>query len=60
MLICLSETAKHLEPLKGGKIPIEVLSRSKDPEQNAKQFERCLELIKSSGVRRVLPCALML
>lgn len=51
MLICLSETAKHLEPLKGGKIPIEVLSRSKDPEQNAKQFERCLELIKSSGVR---------
>jgi hypothetical protein len=43
-------TAKHLEPLKGGKIPLEVLVRGKDAEQNAKHFEKCLEVIKSSGV----------
>lgn len=43
--------AKYLESLKGGKTPIEILKWSKDQEQNAKQFEKCLELIKSSGVR---------
>ncbi|KAI4288662.1 MAG: hypothetical protein L6R35_002080 [Caloplaca aegaea] len=48
-VVTTTKKAKHLEPLKGGKIPIEVLSRSKDSEQNAKQFEKCLEVIKSSG-----------
>lgn len=43
--------AKHLEGLKGGKIPIEILSRTKDAEQNAKHFESCLDLIKKSGAR---------
>ena len=42
--------AKHLEPLKGGKVPIEILVRGKDAEQNAKQFEKCLEVIKGAGV----------
>ena len=42
--------AKHLEPLKGGKVPLEILVRGKDPEQNAKQFEKCLDLIKGAGV----------
>ena len=44
-------SAKHLEPLKGGKIGLEILVRGKDQEQNAKQLEQCLDVIKSSGVR---------
>lgn len=47
--------AKHLEGLKGGKTPLEILIRGKDPEQNAKHFEKCLDLIKTSGVRRLPP-----
>ncbi|KAI9729207.1 MAG: FACT complex subunit spt16 [Cirrosporium novae-zelandiae] len=44
------DLAKHLEPLKkGGKIPLEILVRNKDPEHNAKQFEKCLNIIKSAG-----------
>ena len=27
--------------------------RGKDAEQNAKQFEKCLDLIKSAGVRKI-------
>lgn len=53
-LKCYSPTAKHLEGLKGGKTPLEILVRGKDPEQNAKHFERCLDLIKTSGVCPVL------
>ncbi|MCJ1250008.1 FACT complex subunit spt16 [Trapelia coarctata] len=41
--------AKHLEPLKGGKIPLEILVRGKDAEQNAKHWEKCLEVIKGAG-----------
>ena len=44
-----NHAAKHLEPLKGGKIPIEILVRGKDAEQNVKQFQRCLEILKESG-----------
>ena len=32
-------------------MPLEILVRGKDPEQNAKQFEKCLDLIKGAGVR---------
>lgn len=42
--------ASYLEPLKGGKVPIEILVRGKDPEENKKQFESCLENIKKAGV----------
>lgn len=42
--------AKHLEPLKGGKIPLEILVRGKDAEQNEKLFNKITDLIKSSGV----------
>jgi hypothetical protein len=38
-----------LEPLKGGSIPIEILIRGKDTEQNAKHFEKCLNIIKGAG-----------
>lgn len=49
-LIRRFRAAKHLEPLKGGRIPIEILIRGKDAEQNAKQFEKCLDTIKAAGV----------
>jgi hypothetical protein len=42
--------AKHLEPLQGGKIPVEIFVTSKDPEQKAKALESCLDIIKNSGV----------
>ena len=46
-------TAKHLEPLKGGKVPVEILVRNpKDTEQNNKHFEKCLDVIKGAGVRQ--------
>ncbi|KAL8900143.1 MAG: hypothetical protein Q9192_001228 [Flavoplaca navasiana] len=48
-IVTTVKKAKHLEGLKGGKTPLEILVRGKDPEQNAKHFERCLDLIKTSG-----------
>ena len=42
--------AKHLELLKGGKVPVEILVRGKDSDQNAKHFEKCLDVIKGAGV----------
>ncbi|KAF2104682.1 SPT16-domain-containing protein [Rhizodiscina lignyota] len=42
-------TAAYLEPLKGGKVPVEIYVRGKDAEQNAKQFETCVEVIKAGG-----------
>jgi hypothetical protein len=50
MLIQTLFLAKHLEPLKGGPIPIEVLIRGKDSEQNTMHFEKCLAAIKGAGV----------
>lgn len=47
----LTSVAKHLEPLKGGKFPLEVLIRGKDAEQNEKLFTKITDVIKSSGVR---------
>ncbi|RAQ49895.1 transcription elongation complex subunit (Cdc68) [Aspergillus flavus] len=52
----LLNVAKHLEPLKGGKIPVEILVTSKDPEEKSRSFEKCLEVIKNAGKRvGVLP-----
>ncbi|PIG79931.1 transcription elongation complex subunit (Cdc68) [Aspergillus arachidicola] len=52
----LLNVAKHLEPLKGGKIPVEILVTSKDPDEKTRSFEKCLEVIKSAGKRvGVLP-----
>lgn len=42
--------ASFLEPLKGGKVPLEVLVRGKDADENAKQMEQCIDLIKKAGV----------
>lgn len=49
-MLVLSSTAGHLEPLKNGKVPVEVIVRGKDAEENSKQFEKLREVIKSAGV----------
>ena len=49
-IVTTVKKAKHLEPLKGGKVPIEILVRGKDAEQNAKHWEKCLDVIKGAGV----------
>ncbi|KAJ5443638.1 FACT complex subunit s.t1.c16 [Penicillium daleae] len=41
--------AELLEPLKGGKIPVELLVTTKDPESKTKAFEKCLDVIKGAG-----------
>ncbi|KAF4214342.1 hypothetical protein CNMCM8980_004672 [Aspergillus fumigatiaffinis] len=42
-------SAKHLEPLRGGKIPVEILVTTKDPEGKLRSFEKCIEVIRSAG-----------
>lgn len=37
--------------MKGGKIPVELLVTTKDPESKIKAFEKCLDVIKGAGVR---------
>lgn len=37
--------------MKGGKIPVEILAITKDPEQKTRAFEKCLDVIKGAGVR---------
>lgn len=41
--------AKHLEPLKGGKTPVEIMVRGKDDAANALIFKELAEVIKKSG-----------
>ncbi|RAL05019.1 chromatin-remodeling protein SPT16 [Aspergillus ibericus CBS 121593] len=48
-VVTTAKKAKHLEPLKGGKIPVEILVTSKDPEEKMKSFEKCIEVIKNAG-----------
>jgi len=43
-------TAKHLEQLKGGRFPVEVLVRSKDAAENEKQLQNLAENINNAGV----------
>lgn len=45
--------AQYLEHLKGGKVPVEILVRGKDADENAKLFERLLDIIKAAGVRTI-------
>lgn len=33
-------------------MPIEVIVRAKDAEENAKQIEQCIDIVKKSGVCR--------
>lgn len=43
-------TASYLEPLKGGKVPLEIFTRGKDAEENKSIFDKCCEVIKTGGV----------
>lgn len=48
--------AKHLEPLKGGKVALEVLVRGKDAEQNEALFRTITEKITGAGVSHIPVC----
>ncbi|KAF9885437.1 FACT complex subunit spt16 [Aspergillus nanangensis] len=48
-VVTTAKKAKHLEPLKGGKIPVEILVVTKDPAEKTKTFEKCLTAMKDSG-----------
>ncbi|KAF8854754.1 transcription elongation complex subunit [Acephala macrosclerotiorum] len=48
-IVTTAKKAKHLEPLKGGKIPLHVLVRGKDNEANEKLFVDINNHIKAAG-----------
>lgn len=48
--ILTAEAAKHLDQLKGGRFPIEVLVRGKDAAENEKLFVTIADKIKEAGV----------
>ncbi|KAI9845669.1 MAG: FACT complex subunit spt16 [Sclerophora amabilis] len=48
-IVTTARKAKHLEPLKGGKIGVEVLVRGKDASHNAKLFKQIVDVIQTSG-----------
>lgn len=48
-IVTTKKKATYLETLKDGKTPVEIIVRSKDAEENAKQLERCLDTIKNAG-----------
>ncbi|OJI82456.1 hypothetical protein ASPTUDRAFT_127125 [Aspergillus tubingensis CBS 134.48] len=55
-VVTTAKKAKHLEPLKGGKIPVEILVTSKTPDEKMKSFEKCIDVIKNAGKKvGVLP-----
>ncbi|PLN77876.1 transcription elongation complex subunit [Aspergillus taichungensis] len=55
-VVTTAKKAKHLEPLKGGKIPVEILVVTKDAAEKTKIFEKCIEIVKGAGKRvGVLP-----
>ena len=45
-----SDPAKHLEQLKGGRFPIEILVRGKDAAENEKLWVTIADKIKAAGV----------
>ncbi|EXJ93667.1 xaa-Pro aminopeptidase [Capronia coronata CBS 617.96] len=49
-VVTTEKKAKHLQPLKNGKIPIEILTvHMKQPETRTQAFEKCIEIIKNAG-----------
>jgi nucleosome binding factor SPN SPT16 subunit len=49
-IITTAKKAKHLEQIKGGRFPVEVLVRGKDAEENEKLFGQLADKIKDAGV----------
>ena len=47
----MRKLAKHLEQIKGGRFPVEVLVRGKDAAENEKLFVQLTDKIKEAGVR---------
>ncbi|KAK2003195.1 FACT complex subunit [Colletotrichum falcatum] len=48
-ILTTAKKAKHLEQLKNGRFPLEVLVRGKDAAENEKLFVKLAEVIKASG-----------
>ncbi|KAI9708840.1 MAG: FACT complex subunit spt16 [Chrysothrix sp. TS-e1954] len=48
-IVTTKKKASYLEPLNSSKTPIELLLRGKDHDENMKLFDKCTEIIKSSG-----------
>ncbi|RYP64538.1 hypothetical protein DL771_008727 [Monosporascus sp. 5C6A] len=48
-VVTTAKKAKHLEQLKGGRFPIEVLVRGKDAAANEKQFIKIADTINAAG-----------
>ncbi|KAF2643508.1 SPT16-domain-containing protein [Massarina eburnea CBS 473.64] len=48
-IVTTKKKASYLQPLKGGKVPVEILVRGKDAEENKKQFQSCLDSMKKAG-----------
>jgi nucleosome binding factor SPN SPT16 subunit len=49
-IVTTKKKASFLEKLKNGKVPLEVVVRGKDADENAKQVEQCLDIVKKAGV----------
>ncbi|KAH8178958.1 FACT complex subunit (SPT16/CDC68) domain-containing protein [Sarocladium implicatum] len=50
-ILTTAKKAKHLEQLKGGRFPIEVLVRGKDTAENEKLFVQITDKIKEAGAK---------
>ncbi|KAK7888368.1 FACT complex subunit spt16 [Exophiala xenobiotica] len=49
-IVTTEKKARHLQNLKNGKIPLEILTvNTKEPETRTKGFEKCIDVIKSAG-----------
>ncbi|KAL6866069.1 FACT complex subunit spt16 [Amphichorda felina] len=48
-ILTTAKKAKHLEQIKGGRFPVEVLVRGKDAQENEKLFVKITDKIKEAG-----------
>ncbi|KIX94135.1 uncharacterized protein Z520_10161 [Fonsecaea multimorphosa CBS 102226] len=49
-VVTTEKKAKHLQNLKDGKIPVEILTvHMKQPETRTQAFEKCIDIIKNAG-----------
>ncbi|KAL8419071.1 hypothetical protein RB594_002321 [Gaeumannomyces avenae] len=48
-ILTTAKKAKHLDQIKGGRFPVEVLARGKDAAENAKAFAKITDAIKEAG-----------
>ncbi|KAL8363115.1 hypothetical protein RB601_009072 [Gaeumannomyces tritici] len=48
-ILTTAKKAKHLDQIKGGRFPVEVLARGKDAAENAKAFAKITDAVKEAG-----------